>query len=192
MMQYYQELTLCPDEGAPIYFLWGKVFTAIHVALAEQKNTYGAVKIAVSFPQYEATSLGAKLRLLAEEEETLQAFDARKILRCFADYLHVTNVRKISPERVQGYAVYSRYQPDSSAHQKARRYSTRHPECSYEQALQFMKAGDRTTRLPYIQMRSMTNGNPFRLFIKKTEARQEENTGFSSYGLSAKSTVPEF
>lgn len=192
MMQYYQELTLCPDEGAPIYFLWEKVFTAIHVALADQKNTCGAVKIAVSFPQYEKTSLGSKLRLLAEEEETLQVFGAKKFLRRFSDYLHVTNVRKISPERVRGYAVYSRYQPDSSAHQKARRYSTRHSECSYEQALQLMKTRNRATRLPYIQMRSMTNGNPFRLFIKKTQARQEANTGFSSYGLSTKSTVPEF
>lgn len=191
-MQYYQDITLLPDEGASVNFLWGKVFAALHLALAEQKNAHGVTSIAVAFPQYGETSLGNKLRVLAEEQPVLELLAVKQVLRRFDEYVHITGIRNIPAARIKGYAVYSRYQPDSSVHQKARRYSARHQDISYEQALAMMKSKDRTTKLPYIQLRSMTNHNPFRLFIKKTAAEPAGCREFGSYGLSANSPVPEF
>lgn len=191
-MHYYQEITLIPDEISSVNFLWGKVFAAVHIALANLKNTKGIANVAVSFPEYTGTSLGTKLRILAEDEQVLRNFDAKNVLRRFDEYVHIKSIRRIPFEKVKGYAVYSRYQPDSSIHQKARRYSQRHPDVSYEQALQLMRSKDRATTLPYIQMYSMTNHNPFRLFIKRTTVESNETYGFGSYGLSANSAVPEF
>lgn len=192
MMQYYQEITLLPDGDFSVYFLWGKIFTAVHIALAEQKNRHDVTDIAVSFPQYGEISLGNKLRILAEEEQSLELLDIKKVLRRFDDYVHITGIRTIPTARIKGYAMYSRYQPDSSIHQKARRYSARHSDISYEQALTILKSKDRHTDLPYIQMRSMTNHNPFRLFIKRTETEETDCHEFGSYGLSSNSAVPEF
>lgn len=191
-MQYYQEITLLPDESSSVNFLWGKIFTEVHIALADLKNTRGITNIAVSFPEYRDTSLGTKLRILAEDEHLLEILDIKGVLHRFADYADIGRIKKIPYNKIKGYAVYSRYQPDSSVHQKARRYSQRHPDTSYAQALQIMKSKNRATQLPYIQMCSMTNRNPFRLFIKRTKAEQGEKYHFGSYGLSPHSAVPEF
>ena len=37
-MLYYQEITLLPDAETSVNFLWTKVFTQLHIALADRKN----------------------------------------------------------------------------------------------------------------------------------------------------------
>lgn len=191
-MNYYQDITLRPDGDISLYFLWSKVFMRLHVALAEQKNRNGAAVIAAAFPEYSETALGAKLRLLSQEEESLEQLHAKEVFSHLVDYMHLTCVRKIVPSRIKGYAIYCRYHPDNSVHQKAKRYSRRHAQVSYEQALHIMKSKAIDIQMPYIQMKSWTNHNPFKLFICKRPAEKTAFYEFNTYGLSMNTSVPEF
>ena len=40
-MNFYQEITLIPDAEISPYFLWSKVYTQLHIALADVKNQHG-------------------------------------------------------------------------------------------------------------------------------------------------------
>jgi CRISPR-associated endonuclease Csy4 len=45
---------------------------------------------------------------------------------------------------------------------------------------------------PFIRLKSLGGGQTFCLWIKKTVVTEPSGSTFSSYGLSAVSTVPEF
>ena len=47
MMNYYQELSLLPQEEIPINFLWSKVFQQIHLGLVEMQDDQLRVPIGV-------------------------------------------------------------------------------------------------------------------------------------------------
>lgn len=87
-MKFYQEITLIPDEEIAPYFLWSKVYTQLHIALADVKNTHGIDEIGVSFPQYRFekqgnktwATLGVKLRVFAQSEEALNKLNLAKWL----------------------------------------------------------------------------------------------------------------
>ena len=49
-MNFYQEITLIPDAEISPYFLWSKVYTQLHIALAHVKNQHGVDGIGISFP----------------------------------------------------------------------------------------------------------------------------------------------
>lgn len=188
-MKYYQEITLLPDDmGISTAFLWSKVFFQLHLALAAEKEKRGKGIFAVSFPQYQKEGLGNKLRVFAENETDLEDLHLACVLQRFQEYLHITGVRPV--RRSHGWAVYKRYQPDSSVHQKAKRYSKRH-HVAYEEACSLMKS-KKKEKLPYIPLHSASNGQTFSLFIQKTTADEEHIQSFSAYGLSTDSTVPEF
>ena len=51
-MNFYQEITLIPDAEISPYFLWSKVYTQLHIALAHVKNQHGVDGIGISFPNY--------------------------------------------------------------------------------------------------------------------------------------------
>ena len=110
------------------------------------------------------------------------------------DYIHVTGVREV-PGKIAGYAVYQRMRQENNADQKARRYLMRHQnqEITYEAAVSmFSQKKRQICDLPYIQQKSLTNHNPFRLYIEKKLYKGPVYDGFGTYGLSDTSTVPEF
>lgn len=191
-MRYYLEITLIPAVEIPVNFIWTKVFTQIHIAIAEQKNKNDSLEFAVSFPEYQYNGLGRKLRIFAEEKENLEVLSVETILWRLRDYVHITSIRKVPESRIHGFAIYSRYQPDNSLKQKAKRYAKRHEEASYGQAFSIMNCNNTTIHFPYIHMKSITNQNKFSMFICKKIVDKEVNCGFGSYGLSKDSTVPEF
>ena len=51
-MQFYQEITLIDQAEISPYFIWSKLYTQLHIALAESKDIDNQVNIGVSFPQY--------------------------------------------------------------------------------------------------------------------------------------------
>lgn len=191
-MNYYQEITLLPNMEIGIPFLWAKVYTQLHIAFAEKKNQSG-VSFAVSFPEYGRLGLGNKLRVFAEDEQSLKILDLKgKVFDRLADYVHITSIHPVPVRRVTGYAVYSRYQPEGSPENKARRYIKRHDGVSKEQAVAlFMKKGTPCS-LPYVQLKSFSTNRTFSLFIQKQVAKQVIGKGYSTYGLSPVSSVPEF
>ncbi len=193
-MYYYREITLLPDAEVTENFLWSKLFYEVHRALAERKRQHPAMNIGCSWPEYKAEGLGKKLRLISENREELENLPIEPRLARYRDYCRLTAVRSVGDRRIQGYAVYRRYQPDGAAERKARRYARRHPGVSMEEAERLLKRQERKF-LPFIQIKSASTGQKFSLFIEKTAKEKDagiQPAPFSTYGLSASAAVPEF
>ena len=215
MMKYYLEMTLLPNSDFNLFTLWSSLFEKIHLGLVEIQDDQGRVPIGISFPEYVAgkkySVLGGKCRLFAHDEATLMRFDAQRCLENLKDYVHCTSIRPI-PEKLSGYAIYQRLQPKTNQARLARRYARRHDmdfetaftstmqlledkapfEATYKMAFRYCDLLDKTVSTPFIRLKSLSNQNLFCLWIKKTDVLVSSGTHFSSYGLSANSTVPEF
>lgn len=191
-MKFYQELTLLENSDIAWFTLWSKTFQQIHLALVEtlenDKSRFG-----IAFPEYrDNIHLGSKLRVFAESESDLVALDLNKWLSRLTDYIHIKSIRPL-PDNVQSYASFSRYQPGNLNKERlARRRAKRHNE-TYEQALEHYNGlQPKKIREPFIRLKSLSNGESHCIFIRKASAEMPVNEGFSSYGLSKKSTVPDF
>ena len=194
-MEFYQEITLLPTVEFSMYALWSKVYENLHLRLAEVQHNESRGKIGIAFPDYrndsDAVGLGRRMRLLAPEQEALEQLEIAKALHRYMDYVHISSIRRIPRNRVSGYAVYCRFRFESSRTQKARRYARRH-DISYQEALSLFPLDRRGSEPPYLQVKSLSNGNSFRLYINKKDVDSMVFDGFSAYGLSDKSSVPEF
>src|SRR5690606_2352472 len=201
-MKYYVEVTLMKNNDFSLYELWSRLYSQIHIAFAEIKDTDNKVNIGVSFPQYRFNAeksigfLGDKLRLFAQSESDLEKLDLTKWLDRLTDYLHVTSIREVPEAKVTGYAIYSRKQVKTNAERLARHEANK-GRYTYENALAHYQKFITTTDLPYIQMLSLSTSNEqdkkrFKLFIDKRPAEKSETQVFSTYGLSSVSSVPEF
>lgn len=194
-MKFYLEITLLPNPEVGQHFLWSKLFQQIHLGLVEMQGEQGRVPIGLSFPEYitgeKLSLLGGKLRLLAKDEVSLNQFNASKWLTRLSDYVHCTCIRPV-PVTITGYAIYQREQFKTNKERLARRYAKRHG-VDYDSALKcYSEMTHQTITTPFIHLKSLSGGNEFCLWIKKTVSTEPSGMAFSSYGLSAVSTVPEF
>ncbi len=194
-MKAYIDITLLPSVGIGHHFLWGKVFQQVHLALVENKNPDGSSSVGVAFPEFNAEKhrLGSKLRLFAPISSDLEKLSLNRWLDRLADYIHITSVRE-TPQRIEQYACFSRLRTKSSRERLARRAMRRHG-LTYEQALQ--ERGDfqpQWTDAPFIQLKSLGNDHPFRLFIGMEEKKFPGvcSVGFNTYGLSRGTALPKF
>ena len=214
-MKYYIEITLLENSDINLFSLWSKVFQQIHLGLVEIQDSQGRVPIGLSFPEYvigeKYSLLGGKLRLLAKDEATLGQFNASQWLSRLSDYVHCTGIRPV-PEKITGYATYQRQQPKTNKERLARRYAKRHPvdyetalngtvdlladkklsNADYKMQFRYCDMPQKNVPMPFIRLKSLSSEQTFCLWIKKTEVAEPSDTTFSSYGLSAISTVPEF
>ena len=171
-----------------------------------QDSRQGDVSIGVSFPDYKEgdkkSPLGSRCRLFAKGETTLTQFDAAKWLSRLSDYVHCTRIRPV-PEKVTGYAIYQRLQPKTNKERLARRYAKRHNmdvETALNSTIQlddksqfrYCDMPQKKIVTPFIRLQSLSSDQVFCLWIKKTVMAEPSGTYFSCYGLSAKTTVPEF
>ena len=195
-MSHYQELTLLQHEEVPLYALWGKVYTQIHLALTELQAALGAGKVGVAFPEYrfdvetQSGHLGCKLRVFADDAAVLQQLNLAQHLRRYADYVQLSAEMAVPAEH--GLACYARVQVKSGAERAARRLIKRHPELNYETELARLQALSVHSLLPFIQLNSLSSKQAFRLFIAKSEATVAQTGDFGTYGLSNSATVPDF
>ena len=213
-MKYYLEITLLPNPDINLFGLWSKVYQQIHLGLVKMQDDQARVPIGLSFPEYitgeKQSVLGGKLRLFAKDEATLSRFNASQWLSRLSDYVHCTSIRTV-PEKLSGYATYQREQPKTSKERLARRYAKRHgmdlemalnntidltakspPNAAYKTRFRYCDMPEKTVTTPFIRIQSLSGGQTFCLWIKKTVAAEPLAAEFSSYGLSALSTVPEF
>ena len=214
-MRFYCEITLLPNPEINIHFLWSKLFGQLHLGLVEMKDEQERVPIGISFPDYVAgekrSVLGGRCRLFAHDEATLMRFDTQKRLEHLKDYVHCTTIRPV-PEKVKGYAIYQREQPKTNQVRLAKRYAKRHDidfetafngtvqlltdkapvDATYKMAFRYCDLSRKAVPMPFIRLDSLSNRHTFCLWIKKTDVLVSSGTHFSSYGLSANSSVPEF
>ncbi|ENV52232.1 MULTISPECIES: type I-F CRISPR-associated endoribonuclease Cas6/Csy4 [Acinetobacter] len=204
-MKFYQEITLIDQAEISPYFIWSKLYTQLHIALAEIKDDSDKVGIGASFPQYifeekvenqkARINLGNKLRLFAESEADLKKLDIRKWLERLEDYVHITSIREV-PSDIKGYAIYKRKQVKTNA-QRLARHRIKRGDIGFDEALARYSNVVTTTNFPYIEMKSLSTSDQqsekrFKLFIEKQPAEKTETQVFSTYGLSSVSSVPEF
>jgi len=194
-MQVYQDITLLPAVDIPLHFLWEKVYQQIHLALVETSDSNGKVNIGIAFPKYRKEKgghpLGDTLRLLSMFKDDLVKLNIVKWFSRLSDYVVCTGIRDV-PNRIDGHAHFKRLRPKGNNERLARRKAKREG-ISYDDALAYFK--DRKVKLnnaPYVQIKSLSNNNRFRLMIDCVDADACSLEGFDTYGLSAKSTVPLF
>jgi CRISPR-associated endonuclease Csy4 len=192
-MKYYQEVMLLPTADVGLYFLWPKIFKQIHLALVENKIGKNISSIGIGFPEYdeERHCVGGKLRLFAQEQETLERFNCGVWLKRLKDYIYLSPIYPV-PEKVQKYARFKQIKPKSSKERLARRRAKRKGETLEQALLSFQGFKEQRINLPYFTMKSETNGQNFPLFIKKEDAAVSQEGSYSCYGLSHQSTVPQF
>lgn len=197
-MQNYIEITLIKDSDISPYFVWSKLYTQLHLAFVQQKDTNEQIPYGVSFPEYKSVEikgkqlklLGSKLRIFAESEQALQKLNLDRWLERLTDYVHIKSAKPV--ENVAQYLTVSRCRSQASAENIARRYAKRH-HISVEDALNRLEGfKQRLEDFPYIQLKSLSGNRDFSLCIKQTIVVEISIGLFSTYGLSAKSTVPHW
>jgi CRISPR-associated endonuclease Csy4 len=199
-MKFYLDITLLPDDAITLGFIWFKVYQQVHIALAENKVAENESVIALSFPQYCAKDkefpLGNKIRLFAPTQALLEKLAITIWLRRFTDYTHITSIKAV-PDSLSEYACFSRKQCTTNLSRLARRRAKRHDE-TFEQALQhYASFEDEQTKLPFVNVKSLTKGDQFKLFIACNITKKTRIGTFTCYGLSLKgknnqATVPWF
>ena len=196
-MPYYQEITLIEQEEIATYFIWSKLYAQFHLALVEVKNHNDKSNIGVSFPEYRFNEekgigfLGTKLRLFANSDNELHNLNINSWLARLSDYLHITSIREVPTHKITGHATFSRKQVKTNADRLAR-HRVKRGDIDFDEAVKRYQNVVTMSNLPFIQLKSLTNQHPFRLFIQKENKIDAENGGFNSYGLSVDATVPDF
>ena len=97
------------------------------------------------------------------------------------------------PATVEQYVCFSRKQFKTNISRLARRRAKRHNE-SFEEALKFYASfDDEQTKLPFINVKSLSKEEQFRLYIEYEVNNKATIGEFNCYGLSKSSaTVPWF
>ena len=183
-MDKFIDITLMPDPEFEAQQLLNALFSKLHRAIGEAAPG----EIGVSFPKV-GKRLGDQLRLHGTQD-SLATLMALPWLQGMRDYCQVSDSNDV-PEKVQ-YRTVRRIQA-KSAHNKRMR-SIRKGWLTEDEAYQRIPDDQqKSLKLPFIQMRSLSNGNPMRVYIEHGELKDEPVAGeFNAYGLSAQTTIPWF
>lgn len=207
-MKYYQELTILPDPEINVYFIWQKLYTQLHIALAELKNTHGLDSVGVSFPNYryenkdgkQFATLGNKLRIFAPTQEALAKLDINKWLERLTDYVHIKSIQTV-PEKLTGHLIVSRYRHTPLAKQVqsyiAHAKNKHGEQPSEAEAIAHCKQHKTAGRknYPFIPLNSQDTKQRFTLAIKQVETDNTLKGSFNTYGINTKKqqhTVPNW
>lgn len=194
-MRFYCEITLLPNPEVNVHFLWSKLYQQLHLGLVEIQDAHKRAPIGVSFPEYvvgeKFSVLGSKCRLFAADLSTLESLNVAKWLSRLSDYVHYTSIRPV-PATVTEYVTYQRLRPKTNKERLARRYAKRHDVTEVEAMARYGDMAPVSVSMPFIRLTSLSNGETFCLWIKKTVVEKPFEADFSCYGLSATATVPEF
>ena len=192
-MNYYQEISLLSNADIGVNFLWQKVYQQIHFVLVGNKKADNTSIVGVAFPEYDANqySLGAKLQILSEDEESLEQLQLEKWLNRLKDYVHICPIKTV-PEKIKGHACFKHIKLMGNKEKLARRRAKRKKETLQQALAHFENFEEQQSKLPYINMTSQTNGHSFRLYVEKQETGKPKTGSYSCYGLSNTATVPLF
>jgi len=196
MMNYYVNIKLITDSDISLGFLWKKIYAQLHLALVEVRDKDNMVSVGLSFPNYSKDRyLGDSIRIFAPSEEELERLDLYRWLGMLLDYINLSEIKSTPRDKVE-YVSFGRKQLKTNPERLARRQAKR-KGISYEEALKNYEDFDvqdkeNDNRLPYINANSLSSDKTMKIFIKKSEPRQEKIGRFSTYGLSNETTTPWF
>ena len=184
-MESYQEIRVLPDPEFGAELLMAALFAKFHRALGQ----FAAGKIGVSFPKY-GKNPGDVIRLHSSAEQ-LAAFGQHPWLKGLHDHIEISAIRDV-PSGAK-YRCFSRVQVKSNA-ERLRRRSVKKGWLTEAEALERIPdSKSQVTNLPFIQVKSLSSGETFRLFIRMGQESNVPVAGeFGAYGLSLVATVPWF
>ena len=178
------ELQLDPEFSTP--HLMSALFSKLHRSLISHAD------IGVSFPGFDALTpnLGTQLRLHSGHR-SLSDLMALNWLAGMRDHVRLGCLDKV-PAACQ-HRVVRRVQSQSSPDRLRRRLMHRH-SLDMEQAFERIPdSAANFLKLPFVQLRSTSTGQSFRLFIEHGGLVDNPTVGsFGAYGLSQSATVPWF
>lgn len=184
-MDHYLDIRVLPDPEFVETVLMNALFSKLHRGLV----AVGEGRIGISFPKAQK-QLGDVVRLHgpAAALETMMANGWMKGLR---DYTQISNIQAV-PEVCQHRRV-KRVQAKSSS-ERLRRRSIKNGKVSAEEAAERIPlSSEKRLNLPFLELKSQSTGQAFKLFVQQSEPHDEPSEGrFSSYGLSSTATVPSF
>lgn len=196
----YQEITIIPDPDIAPYFIWSKLFTQLHIGLADINNKHGIDSIGVSFPDYhyddkneQSSKLGLKLRVFAPNQKDLETLNLDNWLSRLTDYVHIKGIKGVPTDKIASYISVHRYRfkpIEVQAQTLADKL-----EVSYEEAMVTVSKRKKEMALPYIQMRSQTNNSNYRLRVLQQPCHKAKAGSFNVYGMNGMSnyiTVPQW
>lgn len=184
-MEHYLEIRVLPDPEFTSNLLINALFAKLHRALVED----GTGEIGISFPLV-GKCLGDIIRLHGDQT-ALQRLMAFGWLKGLTDYTNVTGVLPI-PQNCR-YRVVRRLQAKSSAERLYRRSVRKGWLTTDEVGEKIKMVKEQHLKQPFVQLKSKSTGQMFRLFIHHDKILVEPTPGiFSHYGLSADATIPWF
>jgi len=188
MSLHYIDIHLRPDPEFPAHQLLSALYAKLHRALVE----LNATTLCVSFPGYalRPIGLGSHLRIIGPTSD-LAALMALPWLAGMRDHLQVLPALPVPDTATHRRLM--RVQAKSNPERLRRRQMKRHGISAEEAQSRVSDSAAEQLRLPFLQMRSASTGQSFRLFLSMVEVPSALNEGeFNSFGLSASRTAPWF
>ncbi|MDB2613919.1 type I-F CRISPR-associated endoribonuclease Cas6/Csy4 [Chlamydiales bacterium] len=184
-MNYYIDIQMLPCSEFLSSYLMNEVFSRLHNALVH----FGQSEVGVSFP-YVEENLGDLLRLHGSQE-ALQRIMSNPWIGSMINYTKVSSI-KLVPANTS-YRTIRRVQSKSSPERLLRRSVKKGWLTEEEAILKLRDACEKNLSLPYINVKSQSTGQRFRLFVEHGPIIEKSNKGeFNAYGLSQNATVPWF
>lgn len=187
-MDHHVDIDVRPDPEFPPYQLMSALYTKLHRALVAQNSTC----IGVSFPAVDlkVPHLGTRLRLHGDLA-ALSALLESDWLAGVRDHIALAQPARV-PETAK-HCVVRRVQVKSSPERLRRRLMRRHDLDMQEARQRIPDAAAMRVNLPFVQLRSTSTGQTYRLFIEHGPFQPNAVSGdFNTYGLSRVATVPWF
>ena len=184
-MGHYIEIRILPDPEFSDSVLMNALFSKLHRALAEA----GHGEIGVSFQQAQET-LGDNLRLHGSES-ALQRLMLIPWMKGLTDYTSVSAITPV-PGKCQ-YRIVTRLQAKSNVERLYRRSVKKGWLTTEEADKKINVSKEQHLKQPFVQLKSQSSGQAFRLFIQQGKLLDSPEEGeFSTYGLSGEATIPWF
>lgn len=187
-MDHYVDINVRSAPEFPSHQLMSALYAKLHRALVVQ----GSTSIGVSFPGFDSKvpHLGTLLRLHGNHVALSVLFES-DWLTGMRDHVVLTPPMRI-PDTAKNRAV-RRVQVKSSPERLRRRLMRRHDLNEQEAQQRIPDSSARFAHLPFVQMRSTSTGQTFRLFVDHGPIQLSSVSGdFNAYGLSQNATIPWF
>ncbi len=184
-MDYFCDAVIRQDPEFTESLLLNSMFAKLHRAFCERDKG----DIGVSFPSADKT-LGSVLRLHGSYA-ALEQLMSTNWHHGLTDYIVFSELSEV-PSKCQ-YQEVRRVQVKSNIERLMRRSIAKGWLSEAEAHERIADAKEVRVKLPYLQLKSQSTGQTFRLFLRLGKAVDVATTGdFNSYGLSQKATIPYF
>mgnify|MGYP000011756534 CR=1 FL=1 len=187
-MTHYVDIKILNVIEISSAFVLNTVFGRLHNELAMNEMDC----VGVSFPELDEKhhSLGCCLRVHGSSRDLEQLF-SHPWLASLRDYVKLGEFWEV-PQGVK-HRVVSRVQTKSNPERLRRRLMKRHGITEAEARERIPDTAVKMSSLPFINMKSSSTGQRFKLFIENGPVLDSPVAGhFSAYGLSPTATIPWF